>query len=274
MEIIGFDYSKPGELGESPRTNFYLKIKVCESFHKKGKIMATIKEIRKELQQAIIDYNFTEITLVTDPDRSYGIGVHGQTIYLPALQSYEGLLSFTPGRKNNLEKVDCRRLSFDGVFNLKNMFQGCTKLVSVKFGKHIKTSERLNISGMFMNCYSLRAINLSTFKTEVLEAETPFSWQLNEVHLPNFTKLVSAEHTFLSVHIRNVYFNNRVEIGGGSFYDWFYSEKGKEPVSDGWAVEATFHFPADVWKQIPERYYDTKNLDKMTIIVEERWINI
>ena len=72
---------------------------------------------------------------------------------------------------------------------LRNFFNECEKLVSVKFNEAFDTSNVLNADSMFKDCTSLKYVNMSSFNTSLISKLTFMfynCYELTSIDLSNF----------------------------------------------------------------------------------------
>jgi surface protein len=68
-----------------------------------------------------------------------------------------------------LTEIDLSQFNTTNVNNMDSMFEYCSKLEDITFGKNFKTSKVLRMRKMFGSCVSLTSIDLSSFDTSKVE---------------------------------------------------------------------------------------------------------
>ena len=103
----------------------------------------------------------------------------------------------------NLGLIEVKIIFNKTLDTLEEIFYYLNNLIEVNFSETFDTSHTLTIEGMFMDCHSLRSVNLSSFNTTlVCEMSYLFEacYELTSIDLSNFntTNVLSFHHIFLN----------------------------------------------------------------------------
>ena len=81
----------------------------------------------------------------------------------------------------NLTSLDLSGFDTRSTENMTELFSGCKKLESIKFGENFITSKVKDMNYMFENCISLTQINLLDFDTQLVTTMEKMFYSCNKL---------------------------------------------------------------------------------------------